>query len=568
MIEVCGARFVSSFGIGSLLINNIITMNIENIEQQVTDTCRRLLSEQNKDPYSKTYGCFDRRYWAWKLVDFPEATYQRNVYPLAWLYSKTTDPSKKRMLAESVIAGLRYSFSIQHKDGSFDQAFPNEHSWGATAFLLNSLVEAYCIIKDECDEDLRKIIGVGLRKAANFLCKHDEMHGFIANHVAGAALALFELSDYFNDEKYEARAKELLDRVILGQSDEGWFPEYQGADPGYQTLCFYYLTKVHSIRPNEALSFALKKAIEFLAAFIHPDGTFGGEYGSRRTSIYYPGGIATMGQNNNLASAITHFMLRSISEGKTITLKDVDIGNIAPIISNYIELLNCKLKNAQATQLPWQDNNYYKVFHKAGICVRSTHKYYAVIGMSNGGVIKCFDKEKKRLINSDFGYVGTMINGKFITTQMTNLKTQNVVSKNQIKIETPFYLMNRVMPTPDKFLVLRLLNLTVMRFLRIGNAIKRKIVKRLINTQKEVPLSLSRTIKFESNCIVMSDKISMKKDLEIKSLEHGRPFLGIHMASAGYHEDATAHLLKNKSHFIDIQKLNSTGEITSQLIFE
>ena len=40
---------------------------------QVEAIGQRLLFVQNRDPYSNTYGCFDRRYWAWKLTDFPEA---------------------------------------------------------------------------------------------------------------------------------------------------------------------------------------------------------------------------------------------------------------------------------------------------------------------------------------------------------------------------------------------------------------------------------------------------------------------------------------------------------------
>jgi len=42
------------------------------LSDQVNITCRHLLSEINRDPSSSTYGCFDRRYWAWKLTDFPE----------------------------------------------------------------------------------------------------------------------------------------------------------------------------------------------------------------------------------------------------------------------------------------------------------------------------------------------------------------------------------------------------------------------------------------------------------------------------------------------------------------
>jgi len=121
----------------------------DSIRGAVESACRHLLSEQNRDPYALTYGCFDRRYWGWKLVDYPEATYQRNVYPLAWLARqvKTSQPEYAQVLNHAAISGLLYAVKIQHRDGSFDQAFPNEHSFGATAFLLDSLIKAYQLVR-------------------------------------------------------------------------------------------------------------------------------------------------------------------------------------------------------------------------------------------------------------------------------------------------------------------------------------------------------------------------------------------------------------------------------------
>ena len=51
------------------------------IRTQALISCQRLLSQLNRDPATSTTGCFDRRYWGWKLTDFPEATFQRNVAP-------------------------------------------------------------------------------------------------------------------------------------------------------------------------------------------------------------------------------------------------------------------------------------------------------------------------------------------------------------------------------------------------------------------------------------------------------------------------------------------------------
>jgi hypothetical protein len=366
----------------------------DSIKGAVEAACRHLLSEQSRDPYALTYGCFDRRYWGWKLVDYPEATYQRNVYPLAWLARqvKARKPEYAQVLNHAAVSGLLFAAKIQHRDGSFDQAFPNEHSFGATAFLLDSLIKAYQLVRWELTAAEQKTLERCLYRAGEFLCRHDEKHGFIANHLAGAALALYEAANYYNEAKFENRANNLLKRILENQSVEGWFTEYDGADPGYQTLCLYYLAQVYALRPTDELKHALEKAINFLAWFIHPDGTFGGEYGSRRTAVYYPGGIALLGQMFPLALSMTCFMSGSIGEGKTITLDDVDIGNMAPLLSNMISLLNTEVDKMDQSlpPLPWQMENAQGDFPKAGLYARRYQQYYAIIGASNGGVVKVF----------------------------------------------------------------------------------------------------------------------------------------------------------------------------------
>ena len=239
---------------------------------QLDQTARRLLSEQDRDPYSPTFGCFDRRYWAWKLVDFPEATFQRNVYPIAFLFNDQQSKFfRSPALLSSYQAGWQYAIKIQHKNGSFDQAFPNEYSFGATAFLLHSLLETFFIVKEELDESVCVEIVPCFQKAASFLCHHDEKHGHIANHLAGAAIALFAAADLFKKSQYEKRGNLFLDRVLQHQSPEGWFLEYEGADPGYQTLCLYYLAKVFEKRPTNKLKTALDRALRFLSHFVQTD---------------------------------------------------------------------------------------------------------------------------------------------------------------------------------------------------------------------------------------------------------------------------------------------------------
>src|SRR5687767_14937292 len=121
---------------------------LEQITAVVDRGCRRALVELNRDRWSALRGCFDRRHWGWKLVDYSEATYQRLVLPLTW-YANRADAEQRGQLHESIRWALEYAARVQHADGSFDQAFPHEHSWGATAFLLHPLATAVRTVEAE-----------------------------------------------------------------------------------------------------------------------------------------------------------------------------------------------------------------------------------------------------------------------------------------------------------------------------------------------------------------------------------------------------------------------------------
>jgi hypothetical protein len=508
--------------------------------QLIKSACIRLLSEQDRDSHSTTTGCFDRRFWAWKLVDFPEATFQRNVYPLAWWLKHDNSLTRdiKEVLNRSIVSGLLYAAAIQHTDGSFDQAFPHEHSFGATAFLLHPIMYACQIVKDQLSNSQQTMMESSLRRAAGFLCRHDETHGFISNHLAGAALSLLCAFDYFNEPSYENRADDLLRSVLERQSTEGWFLEYDGADPGYQSLCMYFLAQIYRLRPTSALRASLERSIEFLSWFIHPDGTFGGEYGSRRTAIYYPGGLALLAGEFPLAGQMTEFMVNAILEGKTISTTAVDMGNLAPLLSNYALALEADPASSEAVpSLPCLREASSRDFIEAGLFVRGTKRYYSVLGVSNGGVLKVFDRNTCSVLWNDGGYVGAVGSGTLISTQVTDHSRSCTIENESIAFDAAFYRMQRSKPTPFLFLILRLLNLTVMKSIFLGNSIKRILAGLLIRNKSRFPMTLHRKVRFGPEQVVVQDALTLEKSSDLRWLEYGRAFVGIHMASARYFEN-------------------------------
>lgn len=495
-------------------------------------TGRHLLSQIDLDPHSATRGCFDRRYWAWKLVDFPEATYQRNAYLLAWLASRETDRAKRGLYESAVEAAFDYSALIQHRDGSFDQAFPNEHSYGATAFVLESLASA-ASFRAEVLSDSRASV---LRNALRFLRGHRETHGAITNHLAGAAVGMLKAARLAGDRDDEAAADRLLEYILGIQSPEGWFPEYGGADPGYQTLCVHYLAQYQSLKPSPALERALDRAVAFLAWFVHPDGTFGGEYGSRRTAIYYPGGIALLARSSPVAAAVHVAMLQSIAAGSTTTLDDVDFANVAPVAASYAVAATLPGEEPLLDKalLPYDQPSAQIDFPGAGIHVRARGALFVIVGVSNGGVVKVFDRRTGAALLDDSGYYALLDGKRAVSSQVTDQRRAAEISGSAIACTVNFAPMKTLVTTPFRFVSLRALNLTVMRSIALGNFVKKLLVRLLIDPEQSVSMRLRRTVSMDQDTVTIDDEITKSGPASVTRMETGQPFVSIHMASARY----------------------------------
>ena len=517
------------------------------LRAQVDLAAARALGELDASPHSTTAGCFDRRYWAWKLVDFPEATFQRLVFPLAMLYrdSQSRYHGQPEVLA-AVRAGLANAGRLQHANGSFDQAFPFEQSYGATAFLVYPLIEAARLVEEHLTAEERHAADRTARRGADFLCAHEERHGEIANHLAGAALSLIVATDRFGDERYEAAASHLIDGLIVRQSPEGWFPEYGGADPGYHTLCLDYLAAIAERRPSDRLTQALARAIEFLKWFVHPDGSVGGLYGSRRTSLVYLGGLSRLSAGNPMAAAMRDAVSRAMADGAIAGPATMDAGNLAPMLTSTVAALAMwpPMKGGPteagsgagpAAELPCDTTGARIDLPAAGLHVRSGPGYYAICGASNGGTVTVFSRTTRRLLLDDGGYVAERADGSKLTTQSA---ARAQVAVDTIEIDAPFVGMAAAVPTPGRFLVLRLLNLTVMRSIVIGNWAKRRLVAMLMTSGAASSLRLKRRITFDDRGVEIQDRIENPDGQRLVSMLGGQPFSAIHMASAGYFHGA------------------------------
>lgn len=193
----------------------------------------KILTLLDRNIHSPTYGCFDRNFWHYKIIDFPSGMAQEFVLPLALAYDTNLPQNSfyhQSVIPQWVEAGILFAARSAHSDGSCDDYFPYERASGAAAFSLLACIDSYTLLGIDNPIALRFFT-----KRADWLAKHHES-GRLTNHQALIVLCLELLSKLFQTSKWDRSKAQRLEQVLSWQSAEGWFQEYEGCDPGYHTL--------------------------------------------------------------------------------------------------------------------------------------------------------------------------------------------------------------------------------------------------------------------------------------------------------------------------------------------
>jgi hypothetical protein len=503
---------------------------------QALDQIARLLSAGDREPFSLSYGCFDRSFWAWKFTDFAGARFQEAAYTLAHLYSSEREnPLRGQSKAlEWTRASMAFWRTLQHSDGSFDEAYPFEHSLAATAFTGFYVGEAYRLIAGELPAAERDALRSTFARAADWLCRNDEHHGVLSNHLAAAAAALTVIERITEDHRYGARAQHFLKRIYDRQSCEGWYDEYGGADPGYQTHGTFYMARIWQLTGDSQLLDSLARSAAFLKHCIHPNGTLGGEYGSRNTEFYFPAGFEMLAASCKDAAAIAHFMRPGVAAKVPAGLGMMDRYNLLPMLNNYLFAdVAATDAAAQSAPLPCEQEGEWH-FRDAGLLIRSTASYYAVIGLSKGGVVKLYDRRSGRPVASDCGYWARLGDRRVVSSQSLTRPPRSKVEGGRIELDAEFVQINQRVMTPWLFMAFRLFSLTWGRFQAIADRIKRILVEVLVRRRRAVPLALKRIVTLLPSEVIVEDTLTGSVGVTVEAVAAGDKFATIHMGSSRY----------------------------------
>ena len=472
----------------------------------------KILTLQDRNRHSPTYGCFDRNFWHYRIIDFPSGMAQEFVLPLALAYGTDVPDNpffEEPAIREWVLAGIKYAARAARADGSCDDYFPYERAGGAAAFSLLACLEAYRLL-DLDDKECLKFF----TKRADWLAAHQES-GRLSNHQALIALCLELAGDVLGTDRWVGKVSERVHQVLSWQTDEGWFWEYEGCDPGYLTLTISVLAWLHDFRPDapyaDKLAEALRKAVDFAANFVHPDGSFGGEYASRNTYSYFPAGFEVVGRWYSAALAINDRFLTGLAASLAPCYADDHI--VGHHTWNYLLAWRDFAEKRPLSEQAKPGRSWFPI---AQLLVERRGDKTLFAALNKGGVFKLFQGDK--LVASDTQFSLLTTDGRNAVGHLVDAYDV-ALADDEVAVGGKLGWAKQKRMTTFNLLVLRAIMLTGGRM--FPNLIRRMLQKLLITGKNDAPFDFRRRFVWRTNELTVEDELSAQDWKEVEATAIG-----------------------------------------------
>jgi len=505
----------------------------------------RLLGAIDRNPYRATYGCLDRQFWHYRTSSFPSEMYQEGALALALAYAHPLPGNRWHGLPrvrELAIAAVRFAARAAHPDGSCDDYYPYERALGAAVFSLAAAARTCQILAIDLPE-----VTAWLKRRARWLIDHDES-GVLTNHHALAAWGLWNVAALTGQPEFREASRQGIDRVLSWQDPEGWFEEYGGADPGYQTVTIDCLAKYRCASGDSRVDEPLGRAVDFARRFLHPDGSYGGEYGSRGTYHFYPHGMELLAGHWADAADLADGHLQSLSAGTQAAFRDDRLfaHRTANLLEAYLDWSPQRPRAAADASQPLH------VFPHAGIVVLRDHTRHAVISAARGGIFKYHAVD--RPVVGDAGLILETTAGRVAVTQhhdrsrpltvKTTATADRSATITRIDVSAMLHWTRFETATPVKQAIFPLGMVTVGRWCR--TAVRRLLQRRLITGRQQCPALLHRTIEIYPDAgksslprLRVIDRLELlDPQLQVRRMSFGVDHQAAYVAACGVYQDS------------------------------
>lgn len=519
--------------------DSVVIYREESIRVATQAMCR-----WNRDVASPSCGSFDRAWWGWKARDFSDSTLQAAVTLLIKVAEKQ---EWGWLMPELLPRYVAFVEKLQHSDGSFDQCYPNERTPGVFYDILPALLVVHG--SPWLDSSARQRIEIIIARGLDFALSVDEVHGEIVNHLAHFSYGLLLHWQTFGDSRSRLQAESYIARILRNfDAEEGWFQEYHGPDAGYQTRTLAYLTKAAEILNDEKLWDICAQAARFVELMLMPDGSLHPMLGVRSTALIYPSGFERLAARDPAFQSLVKRIRAAWGNNRVALPSQLDFDNAlrlgedawhaADVASGVLRSTEVATNVADQERMPPDGVTHLP---RAGILIRRDASMIVWCAWRLGGTLVVWRSLKDgswQPAHEDAGYLLEGGAAGLWLTRMPDTGQLLELQPDRLLVEVPF---NRVLHeelTPPKLLLLRLLNLTVLRFQWLGDLFRRLVVGRLAGKGFSLPVRMLREIRFDSNSIHVTDSFhggaDLPRELAAAPLWRCRRVTGNHMASARY----------------------------------
>ncbi|MEL7068341.1 MAG: hypothetical protein AAGN15_06755 [Cyanobacteria bacterium J06581_3] len=492
-------------------------MNRDILAKEALRQIPKILTLQDRNPHSPTYGCFDRNFWQYKIIDFPSGMSQEFVWPLALVHElplPENDYYQQPAIKAWAEAGIVYAARSAHEDGSCDDYFPFERAGGAAAFSLLACLEAY----RRLGLNNPKLLSFFERRA-DWLAGHHES-GRLTNHQALIVLCLLRAGALLQTNRWHGAVSERLERVFSWQDAEGWFQEYEGCDPGYHTLTVSCLAQIHALEQvwtqreqlprgvvdGPRLERAIAAAVQLASHFVHPDGSYGGEYTSRNTYNFFPHGFELAGQWLPAALSVNDRFMKGLEKGLGACYADDHI--VGHHTWNYLLAWEDAVRDRPPTRYPSEGRVWLE---NARILIDQRADTKLFLALNKGGAFKFF--KGNQLVTSDTQFSLQLRQGPHLKNAVGHLVgPYNIeVGSDEITVRGALGWAKQKQMTPVNLLILRGVMFTVGRF--FPDLIRKLLQKVLITGKKPAPFEFTRQFRWQKNSWQVTDELKISDGL-------------------------------------------------------
>lgn len=505
--------------------------DLSDLTAEAISQAPRLLALQDRDPDSPMRGCMHPAFWRDKSSDVADMRRQEAALAFALLWKHPFPGNRYAGDREILLAAFRamgFWTRNQHRDGTFDEWYKNEHGYATTAFSSFAMALALGQLAGAIPQDLEQAVLASLARAGDWLCIRDDW--FKTNHQAVGVAALGAISVATGCDRYRDAGLRNAHRILERMHPEGWSSEISGLDLGYTFLLAEYLAMFAVLTGEEAVFEGSIRAYEFACHFLHPDLTTGAEYGICANPYFSRVATVALASRSPMAGAALRWMERPSPTPRdtSSTLKDdLRLARYAyqPLLAAAIHSGALPRKDPAVAAgdpaiLPFESRSRSSCFPAAGLLSISRPDYAAWAAASYGGYVRAAFRNGGGFLPM-FGDRGFCIQdgAKVYRNARYSLDSRSAFEDGALRVTAPFVRAGFVMPPYWARVGLRIATSLpggprASRWLidvwrrRKGTALNQSAGGISAGGS---PLDLIRTVRFEDGCIRIADELATRR---------------------------------------------------------